>query len=236
MTALTVQSKIRRIKFSFSPTHAGRIHYLTADDVRVLLGRLPEELWERLRAVHFNDQSRGRRTAGYVNMGHREIAICAFPASVSCTPFTSRKKGSSPATFGAFRGRQWPRLAVRRYLLYNTFLHELVHLQLVDPSAKRVWRRFACESLAQDFANRWRRTLWEQHFDHPDPVHNAAQCRRLGGWGEGSMKSSSSCRSVSSIWFACDLGHYRMMWGLSYADTVASQEIRLPYSLYKAIA
>jgi hypothetical protein len=103
-------------------------------------------------------------------MGHREIAICAFPASVS--GYTSRTWGQSPATFGASRGRQWPRLAVRRWFLYDVFLHELGHLQIVDPSAKTARRRFASESLAQEFANHWRRTLWTQHFDHPDPVHN----------------------------------------------------------------
>jgi len=170
MTSL--QSRIRRIQFSSSPTRAGRIHYLTLEDVRVLLARLPEGLWERLRAVHFNDRSRGRRRSGYVNTGHREIAICALPASVSCSPWDSRKQGCSPATFGASRGRQWPRLAVRRFLLYNVFLHELGHLQIIVPSAKRARRRFASETLAQKFANRWRRALWAQHFDHPDPVHN----------------------------------------------------------------
>jgi hypothetical protein len=91
---------------------------------------------------------------------------------VSCTPFTSRKKGPSPATLGALRGRQWPKVAVRRYLLYNTFLHELGHLQIVDPSAKTDRRRFASESLAQEFANKWRRALWAEHFDNPDPIHN----------------------------------------------------------------
>ena len=173
LTMKKIPAGIRRIKFTSSRTRGGRIHYLTPDDIRVLLSRLPEELWERLRAVHFNDQSRGARCAGYVNMGHREIAICAFPASVSCTPFSSRQwKTPSPATFGALRGRQWPRLAVRRFLLYDTFLHELGHLQIVVPSAKTVRRRFASEPLARQFANRWRRALWAEHFDHPDPVHN----------------------------------------------------------------
>ncbi len=184
MTMTTLPSRIRQIKFSASPTRRGRIHYLTPDDVRVLLGRLPEKLWQRLRAVHFNDRSRGRRCAGYVNMGHREVAICAFPASVSCTPYTSRDRGHSPATFGALRGRQWPRLAVRRYLLYNTFLHELGHLQIVDPAAKRLRRRFASETLAQEFANRWRRALWAEHFDHPDPVHNPPRSEELREAGE----------------------------------------------------
>jgi len=168
----SLRSKLNRIKFTTSRTRAERIHYLTADDVRVLLRRLPEELWQRLRAVHFNDQSRGRRVAGYVNMGRREIAICAFPASVSCAPYTAREIRTSPRTFGATRGRQWPSLAIRRFLLYDTFLHELGHLQIVNPAAKDLKRRFATETLAQKFANDWRRKLWSQHFDHPDPVHN----------------------------------------------------------------
>lgn len=175
MNATDLRSKLNRIRFSCSRTRGSRIHYLTPDDVRVLLSRLPAELWERLRAVHFNDRSVGRRIAGYVNMGHREIAICALPASISCSScilFTSRKFRCSPSAFGAVRGKQWPRLAVRRFLLYELFLHEVGHLQIVDPSAKTTHRRFASESLAWDFANRWRRTLWSQHFDHPDPVHN----------------------------------------------------------------
>jgi hypothetical protein len=175
----SASSKLKRIKFTFSPTQAGRIHYLTADDVSVLLSRLPEELWHWLRAVHFNDRSRGRRVAGYVNRARREIAICAFPASVSCAPYTARRIGTSPHTFGAQRGRQWPSLAVRRFLLYDTFLHELGHLQVVDPSARNVRRRFASESWAQKFANDWRRRLWSKPFDHPDPVHNSPHYETL---------------------------------------------------------
>ena len=141
----SLQSKLGRIKFTASRTRSGRIHYLTAADVRVLLSRLPEELWQRLRAVHFNDSSRGRRLAGYVNMGRREIAICAFPASVSCTLYTSREKGTSPSTFAAARGKQWPCPAVRCFLLYEVFLHELGHFQIVDPDAQNENRRFAFE-------------------------------------------------------------------------------------------
>jgi hypothetical protein len=172
MSKPSLQAKLKRIKFSSSPTRAGRIHYLTPEDVRILLSRLPEKLWERLKAVHFNDRSRGRRCAGYVNYGFREIAICAFPASVSCTPYTSRKRGFSPSTFGAVRGKQWPRLAVRRYMLYDTFLHELGHLQIIDPEAKSLRRKFASETRAIGFAKHWRCILWSKHFGHPDPVHN----------------------------------------------------------------
>jgi len=175
----SLRSKLKQIKFSYSPTRAGRIHYLTEDDVRVLLSRLPEELWERLLAVHFNDRSWGRRTSGYVNRARREIAICALPPSVS--GYTSRELGCAPSTFGAVRGKQWSRLAVRRYLLYNVFLHELGHLQIVDPDAKTDRRRFASETLAQRFANRWRRKLWSEQFDHPDPVHNPPTSEELDG-------------------------------------------------------
>jgi len=74
--------------------------------------------------------------------------------------------------FGAVRGTQWPRLAVRRFLLYEVFLHELGHLQIVNPKAKTPRRRFASETLAQEFANHWRGILWAKPFDHPDSVHN----------------------------------------------------------------
>lgn len=137
----------------------------------MVLSRLPPDAYERLRAVHFNDRSRGARTLGYVNMGHREIAICALPPRISLSRFLVR--GQSPAAFGAERGAQWPALAVRRFMLYDVFLHELGHLQLVKPRNKDPRRRFAMERLAQEFADGWRRALWAEHFDHPDPVHNS---------------------------------------------------------------
>ena len=71
------------------------------------------------------------------------------------------------------RGRQWPDLAVRRFMLYDVFLHELGHLQIVDPKAQRLKRRFAGETMAQEFADNWRTRLWSQTFEHEDPVHNS---------------------------------------------------------------
>jgi hypothetical protein len=155
-----------------------RRHYIDGHDVDLLLSRLPHETWSRLRAVHFNDRSVGCRLLGYVNSGHREIAICALPPQVSLTRFLERGTLSSPmlrqtpAEFGAARGRQWSSLAIRRFMLYEVFLHELGHLQIVSPRAKRLRRRFASETKAQEFANYWRRRLWSQPFDHDDPVHN----------------------------------------------------------------
>jgi hypothetical protein len=167
-----------RLRFSSLPAGCDRRHWLTEDDVRVVLSRLPSESYERLSAVHFNDRSRGARILGYVNMGHREIAICALPPRMSLTRFLVR--GQSPAEFGAQRGTQWPALAIRRFMLYDVFLHELGHLQLINPRVKDPRRRFAMERLAEEFADSWRRALWAGHFEHPDPVHNSPRDEGAG--------------------------------------------------------
>jgi hypothetical protein len=78
----------------------------------------------------------------------------------------------SPREFGAEPGRQWPEIAVRRFMLYEVFLHELGHLQVVLPRARRVRRRFASETKAEEFAIHWRRLLWAEQFVHNDPIHN----------------------------------------------------------------
>jgi hypothetical protein len=166
-----------KIKFSYSKTSTGRKHFINEDDVRVVLSRIPAELWERLRAVHFNDRAFGRQTLGYVNMGFREIAMCALPERISLSGICARRpwrdgRSHSPNEFGAVRGRQWPVLAVRRCMLYEVFLHELGHLQIIEPNARGVKRRFASETKAEEFAVGWRRQLWAGRFNHPDPVHN----------------------------------------------------------------
>jgi hypothetical protein len=79
-------------------------------------------------------------------------------------------RGQSPRQFGARRGSQWPEPAIRRYLLYDVFLHELGHLQLVDERATPRLK-YARETKAQEFAMFWCRRLWFRPFDHPDPVH-----------------------------------------------------------------
>jgi hypothetical protein len=157
------------VKFSVSPTGADRIHYIKEDDVRVVLSRLPHVLWDRLRAVHFNDRSRVR-VLGYVNRGRREIALCALPPRMGLTRALS--KGQTPEQFGARRGEKWPALAIRRFMLYNVFLRELGHLQLIDKDARSVRRKFAHETRAQEFAAYWCNQLWSEAFSHPDPVHN----------------------------------------------------------------
>jgi hypothetical protein len=89
---------------------------------------------------------------------------------VSFTPFLL--KGQKPEHFGAIRGTQWPELAIRRFLLYDVFLHELGHLQIIDPKAKGSERKFAREGKAQEFAMRWCKQLWSEPFNHPDPAHH----------------------------------------------------------------
>lgn len=162
---------MRKIKFSTTIPGCDRRHYLTEEDVTVVLSRMPEETWQRLRAVHFNDQARGNRVLGYVTGGHREITICALPPRLSLSVFLV--KGQSCEQFGARRGEKWPLPAVRRYLLYDVFLHELGHLQLVNEMTKSERLRFAREKYAQEFADRWRRKLWSENLDHLDPIHNA---------------------------------------------------------------
>ena len=160
-----------RLRFVYKPTGAGRVHYLDEEDVLVLLSRLPEELWARLREVHFTDKARGNRVLGYVTRGRRDIAVCALPEHVSLGRMCSTREISA-RTFGAPHRGQWPKTAIRRYLLYQTFLHELGHMQIVDPTARDVRRQYAGETKADQFAHQWRAWLWKEPFDHPDPIHN----------------------------------------------------------------
>ena len=107
-----------KIKYSETRPRSDRRHYVNREDVEVILDRLPPELWSRLRAVHFNDRSRGVRCLGYVNRGRREIALCALPPRVSLTRFLRRP--TVPSEFGARRGAQWPHLAIRRWRTVGT--------------------------------------------------------------------------------------------------------------------
>jgi len=166
-----LEAKLTRIEFSMAIPGADRIHHVNEDDVRVVLGRLPSELWERLRAVHFNDRSHGARMFGYVSKGRREIALCALPPRMSFT--AALVKGQTPSQFGARRGRQWPALAIRRFILYDVLLHELGHLQLINENGRSERLKFAREKLAQAFAMRWCKRLWSVPVPQLGPVHNA---------------------------------------------------------------
>jgi len=173
----SLESRLARVRFSSLTPGADRIHYVNAEDVRIVLGRLPIEVWHRVRAVHLNDRSRGARTLGYVNQGLREIALCALPPRMSLK--AALAKGQTPEQFGANRGQKWPALAVRRFMLYDVLLHELGHLQLIDADAPSKRLRFAREKLAQIFAAQWCIRLWSVQFHHPDPVHNPPSSEEL---------------------------------------------------------
>lgn len=159
-----------KLKFVIHKPQADRRHFVTEDDVRVVLHRLPDEAWERLKIVHFNDKGQGMKRLGYTSDSRREIALCALPLRVSLSRFLHQ--GQSAKLFGATRAEQWPELAVRRFILYNVFLKEIGHLQVVDPDAREDRKKFARERLAQEFADQWRTQLWRKPFDHVDLVHN----------------------------------------------------------------
>ena len=162
---------LSRVSFSVITPGADRVHHVNEQDVCIVLSRLPNRLWARLKAVHFNDQAYGARTFGYVTRGRREITLCALPPRIGLTK--SLRLGPVPQDFGAIPGKKWPVLAIRRFMLYDVFLHELGHLQVIDAESRSTRLKYARERCAEEFAMEWRHQLWSQQFDHPDPVHNA---------------------------------------------------------------
>lgn len=165
-----------RVQFSIAIPRADRVYHVSADDVRVVLSRVPPALWHRLHAVHFNDRFGTRRLA-YVNRGRREIAMCALPPRMSLQ--RALRMGRTPEHYGAARNRRWPPLAIRRFLLYDVFLHELGHLQVVDPQASSQRLKYARERRAEEFALEWQGRLWSQPCEHPDPVHGPPTAAEL---------------------------------------------------------
>ena len=156
------------------------VSYVSGQDIDVVLERIPAELRTRLRDVFESSRSYGVRRLGAVRTrGRRDIELFdRLPPRVSLRRFIY--PGSSAIEFGAPRQGQWPPWAVRRFLLYDVLLHELGHLQLVRPQGRGWTRKYASETLAQEFADSWRRELYSQPFDHPDPVHNPPSEIELG--------------------------------------------------------
>jgi hypothetical protein len=119
---------------------------------------------------------------GYVDRGRHDIAIGALPPRIGLTK--AMRMGHTPEQFGAIAGRKWPRLAVRRFLLYGVFLHELGHLQTAE-GARSARLKFAREPLAQEFAVEWCGRLWSATYAHSDPVHNPpGSCELAAAIGE----------------------------------------------------
>jgi hypothetical protein len=151
------------------------VRYVSDEDIQTVVQRIPEEKRTRLRDVFISERHRGVRWLGAVSKrGRRDIDLYAvLPPRVSLGRYLL--KGQRGLHYGAPSRGQWPPWAIRRFLLYDVFLHELGHLQLVLPKSKNLDRKYASEKLAQDFADGWRARLWSKHFEHADPVHNAPQ-------------------------------------------------------------
>src|SRR5690349_11620800 len=142
------------------------VSYVSLNDIQIVLDRIPADLRSRVREVFLSNKNYAVRVLGSVRTrGRRDITLyTVLPARVSLREYLG--KGRNAAEFGAPRRGQWPPWAVRRFLLYDTLLHEIGHLQLVRPKGRGWNRKFASETLAKDFATTWRRDLYATPFDH----------------------------------------------------------------------
>lgn len=149
------------------------VRYISHDDLEIVKDRIPKEFCTRLRDIFIWSESYGVKRLGFVTRhGRRDVNLSAFlPYRVSLRQFLY--KGQSASEFGAPARGQWTPWAVRRFLLYDVFLHEIGHLQVINSKSTDHRRKFASETLAQSFADNLRRKLWSSHFNHPDPVHNS---------------------------------------------------------------
>src|SRR5262249_59463945 len=140
------------------------------------------------RGGHCVDGGRGAGVLVYRSRGRREIALCSLPAWIGLTK--ALRMGHTPEQFGAKPGQKWPILAIRRFLLYDVFLHELGHLQLIDDHARSERLKFARERRAEEFAVEWCARLWSEPFAHPDPVHGPPSPEELylGGSSAGTTR------------------------------------------------
>ncbi len=53
-----IEKKMEKIRFTFAKPGADRVYHVTPEQIKVVLSRLPYELWRMIRDVHFNDRSR----------------------------------------------------------------------------------------------------------------------------------------------------------------------------------
>ena len=146
--------------------------FVSYSDVDLVLKRLPDTVLKRLRDVFIRPWSLGVRQLGYVTKrGRRDIILCGtLPVRLSLGRFLT--KPQRPMDFGAEPRCQWTPWAIRLFLLYDVLLHELGHLKIVNHKSKEYRRKFAYETIAQEFANYWRYELWSTSFTHKDPIQN----------------------------------------------------------------
>ena len=154
------------------------VSYLEQKDVDLVLDRIPAEFRVRIQNVFLRRSSDAKTLGCVTSRGRREIELATkLPIRVSLRGYLHGRQ--SAAEFGAPARGQWPPWAVRRFLLYDVLLHEIGHLQVVEPTASRTERKFASETRAQEFADELRRTLYSDHFEHRDPIHNAPTAAEL---------------------------------------------------------
>lgn len=162
--------KSQEIVFHENWVQSDLYRYLKKEDILVLLNRLPLEEYEHLKSVTFKT-CRGRNVYGKVyHKRSAGIIICDQSARTSVR--VKEAKRGSIEEFGALNNIKWPTLAIRRFMLYDVFLHELKHTQLLRNSKKRIVDKIPLEKQAEEYAEYWRGELYQHHFDHPDPVHN----------------------------------------------------------------
>jgi hypothetical protein len=99
-----VECTLRRIRFSVSKTTGDREHYLSSEDIRTVLRRLPLELWAKLRAIHFNDRSRGVRftTCFFMNWGIFKLSKRMLSIHRDDTPRKEKRKTSRITGEGSY--------------------------------------------------------------------------------------------------------------------------------------
>jgi hypothetical protein len=160
------------------------VAYINQQEIELVIERVPAHDRTRVRDI-FRRRSSDAKVLGSVSTrGRRDIDLsAALPIRVSLGRYLHG--GQSADEFGAPTHGQWPPWAVRRFLLYDVLFHEIGHLQIVEPGASRVNRKFASETRAQEFADELRRTLYSEPFEHRDPIHNtptAGELASLAVW------------------------------------------------------
>jgi|GEM_PF-4884861 len=162
--------KSQEIFFHYGRMGSDLYQYLHREDILVLLNRLPLKEYEHLRSVTFKTCKGGNAFGRVYSKRITGIIICDIASRISI----SHPKPTKDCLFeyGAIQSLKWPTIAVRRFMLYDVFLHELRHTQIIHPEKKETRYKIPKERLAHEYADYWRGELYQEKFDHPDPVHN----------------------------------------------------------------
>jgi len=149
----------------------GDLHrFVTKEDILTLLNRLPLEEYQQLKTVTF-ETCGGAYQFGYVFYKRvKGIVLCDQPLRMGMKE-ADAKRGHL-IEYGGLNNMKWPIIAIRRYMLYNVFLHELRHTHIVNPHKKLTRHKIPFEKLANEYSDFWRGELYKDKFDHHDPVHN----------------------------------------------------------------